>query len=134
MTTTHGPARAPVFKRLHPVIHKTLACFALLLALASWGYLVDPGGTAYILAVVTGFLFTAVFIPFELWRIWRRDRTTRSPGVKESFHEWALGRVEVQDHTMKSRDAAIEVLLPLGGAALSMMIFAIVLRLAVPGA
>ena len=134
MTTTHGPARAPVFKQLHPVIHKTLACLALLLALASWGYLVDAGGTAYILAVVTAFLFTAVVIPFELWRIWRRDRASRAPRVEESFHDWAAGRVEVQDHTMRSRDAAIEALLPLGGAAISMAIFAIVLRLVVPGA
>lgn len=132
MTTTHGPVRTPVSKELHPMIHKLLAGCALLLALAAWGYFVDAGGTAYILAVVTAFLFTAVAIPFEMWRIWRRDPASDSRHTDQSFRNWAAGRVQIQDHSMKARDAAIETLLPLGGAAVSLAIFALVLHLSVP--
>jgi hypothetical protein len=132
------------FDGLHPAIYKALAGLALWLVIAAWVFFGTQGYYAsFAVAVVTGFFLVAAAIPYVLWRVWRNaspegqaERTaerTRPGGAKPTFPEWWHGQIETWQSTVEGWDAAVEVLMPLGVAALGMTLIGLVFRLTAGG-
>src|SRR5262249_24928068 len=76
----------------------------------------------------------AIAIPTILWGVWRRNSPAaegRRPST--AFSDWWHGRVETWQGPVEGWDAAIEVLLPLGVAALGMTAIGVIFRLTAGG-
>jgi len=117
---------------LHPAIYWMLAGFAGWMVLAAWFAFGGWGYSTFLLAVVTYFFVIAGAIPFLIWRTWRRNAPDSKPsGIP--FSEWWRGEVETWQGRVEGWDAAIEVLLPLGIAALGMTLIGIVFRITAGG-
>ncbi len=128
---THRHSDRPVTDGLHPAIYAGLAVFALWLVISAWIFFGSQGQyAAYSVAVATGFFLIAGGIPFVLWRVWRH---TAPDGVAEQPHtdlaNWWRGEVETWQGRVEGWDAAVEVLLPLGAAAIGMTLIGLVFRL-----
>ena len=109
------------FDGLHPAIYKALAGFALWMVIAAWIFFSGQGYASFILTVVTGFFLIAAAIPFLIWRVWRtRSNASAAEIRKPPFSDWLRGEFETWQGRVESRDAAVEVLLPLGIAAIGM--------------
>jgi len=108
------------FDGLHPAIYKALAGFALWMVIAAWIFFSGQGYASFILTVVTGFFLIAAAIPFLIWRVWRTRSNASAEIRKPPFSDWLRGEFETWQGRVESRDAAVEVLLPLGIAAIGM--------------
>jgi hypothetical protein len=127
----HHDTHHPVSDGLHPAIYAGLAVLALWLVVSAWVFFGSEGQyAAYSVAVATGFFLIAGGIPFVLWRVWRH---TAPDGVAEQprmdFADWWRGEVETWQGRVEGWDAAVEVLLPLGAAAIGMTLIGLVFRL-----
>ncbi len=116
------------FDGLHPAIYKALAGFALWMVIAAWVSFSGQGYASLVLAVVTGFFLVAGGIPFIFWRVWRTTDAGRAER-KPAFSDWWRGEVETWQGRVEGWDAAVEVLLPLGIAAVGMTLIGLVFRL-----
>jgi len=122
---------APVSDRLHPLVYAAIAGLALWLVVSVWGF-AGAGYTDYLLAVVSGFIFIAVAIPFMLWLNWRRgNEEARAHGG--TFREWASGDFDTWQCRVKGSNAALEILLPIAAVAFGMTAFALVFLFTTPG-
>ncbi len=117
------------FDGLHPAIYKALAACALWMVVAAWVSFSGQGYASLVLAVVTGFFIVAAAIPYIFWRVWRKTDAGQSEGRKPAFSDWWRGEVETWQGRVEGWDAAIEVLLPLGIAAIGMTLIGLVFRL-----
>jgi hypothetical protein len=115
------PGYRPNSDQLHPAIYVTLICLAAWFAIAIWGFATD-GYTDWLLVVVSGFILVAASIAVILSRV----RTDGTKWDRKRLRDWITG--DFSTHTDKSRslNAAVEILLPLGAAAIGMTAFAIV--------
>ncbi|HEY2135303.1 MAG TPA: hypothetical protein VGH49_05410 [Xanthobacteraceae bacterium] len=128
---------------LHPVIYKALAGLALWLVVSAWLFFGGPGYVTFLLAVVTGFFLMAAAIPFLLWRTWRKNAPQDAAGNPVSaeaddsnpaFSEWWWGEFDTWHGRVEGWDAAVEVLLPLGAAAVGMTVIGLVFHIIAAGA
>src|SRR4051794_41738039 len=137
MAAIHSPepARRRIFSNaLHPVIYKALAGLALWLVAAAWVGFSGPGYVSYLLAIVTGFFFIAAAIPYLLWRVWRSNSPGETIGdAKVAFSAWWSGEFDTWQGRVEGWDAAVEILLPLGAAALGMTVIGLVFRIVAAG-
>jgi hypothetical protein len=118
----------PVSSHLHPTVYKVIASLALWFTLSAWGFF-GRNDVTYALAVVSGFVFAAVFIPFQLWRVRQHGRDPRlSDGEKPSRSDWLAGDFDTWQARMKGRDAIAAILLPIASVAFGMTAFALVLH------
>jgi hypothetical protein len=116
---------------LHPAIYVTIAALALLFAASVWGFFA-PTSRNYLLAIVTGFVLTAVGLPFQLWRVQRHGHDPRDMGLSpRPLTDWLNSDIEVWGSRMRGRDAAAAILLPIAAGAFGMLCFAIALHIAV---
>ena len=119
----HNPSsdHRPSSDQLHPAVYVTLICLAAWFAIAIWGFSTD-GYADWLLVVVSGFILVAASITAILSRV----RTGSTKWDSKRLRDWATG--DFSTHTDKSRslNAAVEILLPLGAAAIGMTAFAIV--------
>jgi hypothetical protein len=116
---------------LHPVIYRGLAALALWMVVSAWIFFGSEGQYAgFSVAVVTGFFVIAAAIPWILARVARSnmDAAKRDEG-KLPFSEWWHGEVETWQGHVEGWDAAIEVLMPLGVAAIGMTLIGLIFRL-----
>ena len=120
-----GPDR---FDGLHPAIYAGLAGCALWMVVAAWASFSGQGYASYALAIVTGFFLVAGGIPAIMWRVWRRNADARELR-KPPFAAWWRGEIETWQSRVEGWDAAVEVLLPLGIAAIGMTLIGLVFRL-----
>lgn len=119
------------FDGLHPAIYKALAGFALWMVIAAWIFFSGQGYASFILTVVTGFFLIAAAIPFLIWRVWRtRSNPSAAEIRKPPFSDWLRGEFETWQGRVESREAAVEVLLPLGIAAIGMTGFGLMFYVA----
>ena len=127
----HGTA----FDDLHPAIYKALAGLALWLVVSAWVFFGSQGYyAAFSVAVVTGFFLMAAAIPFVLWRVWRNNSEQgRADPPKAAFSDWWRGKVDTWQGPVEGWDAAVEVLMPLGVAAVGMTLIGLVFRLTAGG-
>jgi hypothetical protein len=123
-----------VVRDLHPAIYMALVGLTLWLGLAIWGFGYD-GQTDYLLAIVSGFLFIAVAIPSTLALMVHRQKNSdeRKSSGEASFKEWMTGNFDTWQDRVRGRNAAVEVLLPMGAIAIGMTAFAIVLHFTAVG-
>jgi hypothetical protein len=120
-----------VVHRLHPAIYETIVGLAVLFVLSAWGFFA-PNDTYYLLAVVTGFVFVAVFLPFQLWRVRRHGHDPRDNSLSDwPLWNWLNADLDVWQARIKGSDAATGILLPIAAVAIGMLCFAIVLHLEV---
>ena len=116
---------------LHPAIYKALAGLSLWLVVSAWVFFGTEGYYAtFAVAVVTGFFLIAAAIPFVIWQVWRNtsaEGAAKQPKI--AFSDWWRGEVETWQGRVEGWDAAIEVLMPLGVAAVGMTLIGLIFRL-----
>jgi hypothetical protein len=120
MNDNPSPRRRSSSDELHPGIYIALICVVAWFAIAVWGFDADPY-TAWLLVVISGFAMVAVAIPAILSGI-GHDPKKHAPRLRD----WLAGDFAVWGDKEKSTNAAIEILLPLGAAAIGMTAIAIV--------
>ena len=127
----HHHTHHPVTDGLHPAIYIALAALALWLMISAWAFFGSEGQyAAYSVAIATGLFVIAGAIPFIIWRVWRHhtpDGATEPPA--RPFADWWSGEVETWQGRVEGWDAAVEVLMPLGAAALGMTLIGLIFRL-----
>jgi len=128
-------SRGPTFDGLHPAIYKALAVTALWLVVAAWIFFGSQGYYAtFAVAVVTGFFIVAAAIPYVIWRVWRNHTEADEPKREQAaFSDWWRGEIETSQGRVEGWDAAVEVLMPLGIAALGMTLIGLIFRLTAGG-
>jgi hypothetical protein len=114
---------------LHPVIYKALAGLVLWLVIAAWVFFGGQDYAGLDLAVVTGFFLIAAAIPYVMWRVWRSTSAPETRQNKASFSDWWHGELDTWQGRVEGWDASVEVLLPLGIAAVGMTAIGLVFRL-----
>jgi hypothetical protein len=123
--------KPPPSNRLHPTVYAAMAGVALWFAIAVWGFASD-GYTAWLLTVVSGFVFIVVALQFVLSRVGTKDPTShpsaesQAARQSENFKEWTSGEFETWQDRVKGSNAAVEILLPIAALAVGMTAFAIV--------
>ncbi len=121
----HESHHRPVSNRLHPGVYVAIVGLVLLLVLAAWGF-AGGGYTDFLLAVVSGFLFFAIALPYRVWR-----KSQGADAVRESsgsFLDWTSGDFDTWQGRLTGADAIVQILLPFAAIALGMTAFAIVLH------
>jgi hypothetical protein len=122
------------FDDLHPAIYKALAGLALWLVVSAWVSFSGEGYASFVLVVVSGFFLIAAAIPFVMWRVWRNhSEAGQAAPRKVAFSDWWHGKVETCQGPVEGWDAAVEVLMPLGVAAVGMTLIGLVFRLTAGG-
>ena len=115
---------------LHSAIYAALAGLCLWLVVSAWVFFGSQGQYAgYAVAVATGFFVVVGAIPVVIWRVWRHHADDGGPQPPTTFSEWRRGGMETWEGRVEGRDAAIEVLLPLGAAAIGMTLIGLVFSL-----
>ena len=115
--------RNDVYDGLHPAVYLALICSAVWFSLAIWGFAADRY-TDWILVVVSGFWLVAVSIPAILFAVKRDDDSPTKNAL--AFRDWASSEFASRTGPSKAGNAAVEILLPLGAAAIGMTAIAIV--------
>jgi hypothetical protein len=118
------PSRT-VSDQLHPLVWMAIVGLALWFVLSVWGFAGD-GYTDYLLAVVSGFVFVAVTIPYLLWRVVRRGQRPDAAAPPISFRDWSSGEFATGQDRVRGTNAAVEILMPIAAAAFGMTAFGIV--------
>ena len=129
---THHDARHPVSDGLHPAIYAGIAILALWLMVSAWVFFGSEGHyAAYAVAIATGLFFVAGAIPYVIWQVWRHNAPEGAPDRQPhiAFSDWWRGEMETWQGRVEGWDAAVEVLLPLGAAAIGMTLIGLVFRL-----
>jgi len=107
---------------LHPRVYALIMGLAGWLVLSVWIFS-GVGSTDYLLAIVSGFIFIAVALPFILSRL-------QHPGSEgPSFRAWVSVDFDTWTGRLRGSHAAIEILLPIAAVAFGMTAFGIVLHL-----
>ena len=76
-----------------------------------------------LLAVVTGFFFIAIAIPFAIWLVWRKNQDPDAMrGESISLRDWASGEFEIWEGRRKATDAAVEIVMPIAAVAFGLMV------------
>jgi hypothetical protein len=120
---------------LHPLIYKALAGLALWLVVSAWVGFDGQGYVSLLLVVVAGFFLIAAAIPYLLWRVWRNNSPGASTGdTPVTFSAWWSGEFDTWQGRVEGWDAAVEILLPLGAAAIGMTAIGLVFRFVAAGA
>lgn len=89
----------------HPLVYKAAIGLVVLFVVAAWVAFDRQNDIALPLAILSVLLYVAVFLPYLLWRIWRRGQA-RPPTLKTNrgFWKWAEGSMEVGQSKLKSTD------------------------------
>lgn len=117
---------------LHPAIYVGLVVLSLWLVFSAWVFFGSQGQyAAYSVAVATGFFFVAGAIPFVIWQVWRHNAPDGASDQqpRTAFADWWRGQMETWQGRVEGWDAAVEVLLPLGAAAIGMTLIGLIFRL-----
>jgi hypothetical protein len=125
--TTKTNAR-PVTRWLHPRVYRLLIALAAWLVLSVWLF-AGGGVTDYLLAIVCGFIFIAVALPFVLSRVARGDTDDGSDKLR-SYRDWAAADFDTWQGRLSGAQAATQILLPIAAVAFGMTIFGIALHIA----
>jgi hypothetical protein len=122
----------PVFDYFHPKVYAIAMGFVVWFALAAWAFFdhkfdrIDD--MALPLAMVSALLLFAVLLLAALTSTWRRHRVADERGDAPSlaFRDWRRGDFAVWDGKLKTAQAAIDMLLPLGAAAIGLTAIGVV--------
>ena len=119
--------------RFHPLVYRAIIALAALFGVSAWGFFADDH-VGYVLAVVSGFLFIVVTLPYQLWRVRCHGHDPRLRREQDGpLSEWLASDFDVWQERLKGWDAVAGSLLPIAACALGMLVFAIMFRFALPG-
>jgi hypothetical protein len=119
----------PVSGHLHPLVYVAVVGLVLLYVVSAWTFFGAGEYMSLLLAVVTGFFFMAIAIPYAIWLIWRKYRYLDSDATQSdsiSLRDWASGELETWQGRRKATDAAVEIVLPVAAVAFGLMAIGIV--------
>jgi hypothetical protein len=127
----HDSPHHHISNGLHPAIYVGLAISAAWLVVSAWIFFGSEGHYAgYSVAVVTGFFTVAAAIPWIMWRVARNNVGADETDLERTtFPDWWNGEVETSEGRVEGWDAAVEVLMPLGVAAIGMTLIGVIFRL-----
>jgi hypothetical protein len=124
-------ARRPVTSALHARVWMLLVGFAAWFALAVWNF-AGGGLSDYLLFIVSGFIFVVVALQLILSSVRRKDEATKHD-AQPSLRDWATFDFETWQGRLTGAEAALQILLPIGIAAIGMTAFGIVFHIAERG-
>ena len=136
MSGDPAPRKNRISGAFHPLVYKLMAGLAGWFVLASWTF-AGGGATDLALTLVTFIFLVGIAIPSLIGRIRRAHRNERpdddesTEGRDTVFANWAGDDVELWSGPVKGKFAAIETIVPIAAAAVSMTAFALVLHFTV---
>ena len=111
----------PVFDQLHPRIYGAAVGLIEWFALMAWVLFDRSSDISLSLMFVTVFFVVAIGLPWTLSLVWRKFQMPYEERLKPtSFHDWTNGHLAVWGARLRTRDAAIDVLLPLAAVSLGL--------------
>jgi hypothetical protein len=118
----------PPSNGLHPYVYGAIAALVFWFVASAWEGFAADGYTDWLLVVISGFLLILATIPFVLSRVSRDDATESDADQtpRRSFRSWASGDFDTWQYRLKSKNAAVEVLLPVAAIAFGMTAFGVV--------
>jgi hypothetical protein len=116
---------------LHPRVWTLLIGFAAWFAIAVWSF-AGGGLSDYLLVIVSGFIFVVVTLQLILSRVGRKNEVT-AQDAQTSLRDWTKFDFETWQGRLTGTEAALQILLPIGIAALGMTAFGIVFHIAERG-
>jgi hypothetical protein len=136
MTTDANPNLKKELKRhatsvLHPRVWMLLVIFAVWFALAVWNF-ASGGLSDYLLFIVSGFIFVVVGLQLILSRVGRKHEAMEHD-AQPSLRNWATFDFETWQGRLSGAEAALQILLPIGIAAIGMTAFGIAFHIAERG-
>jgi hypothetical protein len=103
------------------------------LVLSVWALFSRGAYEGLTLSVITLFFLVLVGIPVILWLTWRRNADlNESHGYVAPFREWSSNPFVTSTGHVSGREAAMQILLPIGAVAIGMTIFGLTFLFAVP--
>jgi hypothetical protein len=105
----------------HPLIYKAAIALVALFVIAAWVAFDRQSDIELPLAILSILLFVAVFLPYLLWRIWRTGQASANTKDQQRLLEMGAGSMKVGQGELRSRDAAIDMLLPLAAVAFGLV-------------
>lgn len=118
---------------LHPLIYRAIVGLTIWLVLSVWALFSRGEYEGLTLSVITLFFVILIGIPALLWLTWRRniDANDQHNDV-EPFGEWVSHPFVTWTGRISSREAAMQILLPIAAVAFGMTIFGLAFLFAVP--
>jgi hypothetical protein len=121
----------PVTSALHARVWMLLVGFAAWFALAVWSF-AGGGLSDYLLVIVSGFIFVVVSLQLILSRVGRKHEAAEHD-AQPSLRDWASFDFETWQGRLSGAEAALQILLPIGIAAIGMTAFGIAFHIAERG-
>ena len=135
MTRQEKRHNRPVSTHLHPVVYWAIVGLVVWFAASAWTFFSAAEYMGLLLAVVTGFFFMAIAIPFAIWLVWRKNQDPDAMrGESISLRDWASGEFETWQGRRKATDAAVEIVMPIAAVAVGLMALGIVFYFAAASA
>ena len=134
MTRQQKRHNRPVSIQLHPIVYWAIVGLVVWFAASAWTFFSAAEYMGLLLAVVTGFFFMAIAIPFAIWLVWRKNQDPDIAGRKHSLRDWASGEFDSWQGRCKATDAAVEIVMPIAAAAFGLMALGIVFYFAAASA
>jgi hypothetical protein len=123
----------PTNDELHPLVYRSMIGLTIWLVLSVWALFSRGAYEGLTLTVITLFFLIAVAIPVILWLTWRRNSDPNEQhGYVAPFGEWVAHPFVTWTGRISGREAAIQILLPIGAVAFGMTIFGLVFLFVVP--
>ncbi|HWV52367.1 hypothetical protein [Pseudorhodoplanes sp.] len=118
--------KLPSSDRFHPAIYLLVAGLVAVFVISAFDF-GDRGYVDYLLVVVSGFFVIAMGIPLLLWLTWLHQ--TPAHDRAGSLRDWSRRDYETWQGPLKGREAALQILLPIGAVAVGMAAIGIVMLL-----
>jgi hypothetical protein len=120
--------RRPVTRNLHRGVYVTVISLAIWLILSVWLF-AGTGVTDYLLFVVSGFIAVVVSLVLILSRVGHKAATSQAD--LPPWREWTQWDFEIGQggdrSQLSSKQAAMQILLPIAAVAFGMTLFGVVL-------
>ena len=122
MTRQEKRHNRPVSIHLHPIVYWAIVGLVVCFAASAWTFFSAAEYMELLLAVVTGFFFMAIAIPFAIWLVWRKNQDPDAMRDESmSLRAWASGEFETWQGRRKATDAAVEIVMPIAAVAFGLM-------------
>ena len=116
---------------LHPRVYTILIAVTAWFALAVWSF-AGQGIVNYLLFIVSGFIFVAVALPLILSYVGRDGGAATRDENALSLRDWAKCEYETSAGKLSGAEAAAQILLPIGAAAVGMTAIGLIFYFSAP--
>jgi hypothetical protein len=115
--------------RLHPAIYFAIVALAAVFVASAASF--AAGNDSYnVIAIAYVFIWLAMFLPFQLWRVRRHGHDPRDTSLSHrTLRGWLSAEFDVWKYRVKGMDAAVAILLPIAAVTIGILFLAIVLHI-----